>query len=159
MRRTEREMRDPAFMRAVLEEAGELALALNTGGAPYALLVNHVLYNGDLYFHCAGEGRKMDLFLADPRVGFTAAVDIRVEGTTTRYRSVCGTGRAELVTDPEHKIAVLKALARKFRAPCHFPLSENELAATAVVRIHIEAQTGKHSRPDEAPRPKPPHER
>jgi nitroimidazol reductase NimA-like FMN-containing flavoprotein (pyridoxamine 5'-phosphate oxidase superfamily) len=73
-------------------------------------------------------------------------VDIRVEKTTTRYRSVCGTGLATLVEDDTLKIEVLKALATKYNAPCTFPVPERTLAGTRVVRISIESVTGKHSR-------------
>ena len=159
MRRTEREMTDPSFMAQVLDEAGEIALGLNTGAAPHVLFVNHVRVDQDVYFHCAWDGRKIDLLRANPQVGFTAAVDIRVEGTTTRYRSVCGVGRAEFVDDAQLKDTVLKALARKFKAPCHFPLSPEKDAATAVVRIRIESLSGKYSRSDEGPRPMPHYER
>ena len=159
MRRTEREVTDIDFMHQVLTDAGELYIAMNAEGAPYVLPVNHVFYDGCLYFHCAAEGRKLDLLRADPRVAFTAAVDIQVEKTTTRYRSVCGTGLADIVQDADLKNAVLKAVAVKFKAPCFFPVSPQKFAITAIVRIRIETLTGKHSRPSEGPRPMAHYER
>lgn len=159
MRRTEREMTDRAFMEQVLRDAGELYLAMNAEGAPYVLPVNFVFFEGGIWFHCATEGRKLDLLRADPRGAFTAAVDIAVEGTTTRYRSVCGTGLAEVVTDPQSKNEALKALAARFQAPCVFPVSEQKFAATCVIRIAIESLTGKYSRRGEGKRPMPHYER
>lgn len=153
MRRTEREILDPEFMHQVLRDATEIYIALNTGEAPYVLPVNFIFHSGSIYFHCALEGRKLDLLRADPRVGFSAAVDIRVEKTTTRYRSVCGTGTSELVDDPVLKNEVLQAFASRYNAPCVFPVSAAKFANTGIVRIHVEALTGKHSRPDEGPRP------
>ncbi len=159
MRRAEREVLDVAFMHKVLEDAGEICLALNTGGAPYVLPVNFVFHAGGIYFHCAPEGRKLDLWQVDPRVGFTAAVDIQVEKTTTRYRCVCGTGRILPVEAPDLKNAALKAFARKYKAPCHFPVSQEKFAYTRVMRIEIETLTGKYSHPNEGPRPVPHFER
>lgn len=153
MRRTEREVLDLEFMHQVLKDAQEIYIAMNSGEAPYVLPVNYVFYKGCIFFHCALEGRKMDLLRTDPRVGFTTAVDIQVEKTTTRYRCVCGSGTAELVDDPIQKNEVLKAFAERFNAPCLFPISEEKFVHTGVFRIHIEKLTGKYSRPSEGPRP------
>lgn len=155
MRRSEREITDTAFMHKVLEEAGEIYVAMNTGGAPYILPFNFVFYQESVYIHCAREGRKWELWRADPRVAFAAAVDIRVEGTTTRYRSVTGDGLAEAVEDPELKNAALRAFAAKYKAPCRFPVSEAKFKATGLVRVTIRTITGKYSRPDEGVRPVP----
>ena len=159
MRRTERQMLDPEFMHTVLRDAQEIYIALNAKGAPYVLPVNHVFYEGCIYFHCATEGRKLDLLRADSRVGFSTAVDIAVDGTTTRFRCVCGTGVAEIVTDNAEKNSVLKAIAARFKAPCRFPVSAEKFAATGIVRIRIEDMTGKYSRRGEGKRPMPHYER
>ncbi|MBO6002672.1 MAG: pyridoxamine 5'-phosphate oxidase family protein [Mailhella sp.] len=155
MRRSEREVTDPAFMQAVLEEAGELYVSLNTDGAPYMFCVNHFFHEGEIYFHCAPEGRKIDLLRRDPRAGFFTATDIRVEGTTTRYRSVYGTGTLEPVEDSGLKAAALRSLAKKYRAPCKFPVSEAKFAATMLIHIRVASMTCKYSRPGEGPRPVP----
>lgn len=159
MRRTEREITDTAFMHQVLHDAEEMYVAMNAEGAPYVLPVNHIFHKGGLFFHCATEGRKLDLLRADPRVGFTTAVDIQVEKTTTRYRSVCGSGRTEIIEDADLKNEVLRAFAAKFKAPCFFPVSPQKFAITGMVRIHIETLSGKYSRPSEGPRPMPHYER
>lgn len=158
MRRAEREMNDPAFMHQVLRNAGEIYLAMNNGGAPYLVPVNFVFHAGDIFFHCALDGTKVSLLRRDPRVAFSTAVDIRIEGTTTRYRSVCGTGRAEFVEDAAKKSEALMAFAARFQAPCRFPVSGEKLAAAGVVRIRIESLSGKYSRPSEGPRPVPHYE-
>lgn len=155
MRRTEREILDPEFMHQVLHGAQEIYIAINSDDAPYVLPVNYVFYNGGIYFHCALEGRKLELLRADDRVGFSTAVDIKVENTTTRYRSICGSGTAEFVTDPTLKNEVLKAFAARYKAPCIFPVSEQKFAHTGVVCIHIEKLTGKYSHPGEGQRPMP----
>jgi len=157
-------MLDPQFIHTVLQDAGEIYLALNTpnapnAGAPYVLPVNHIFHEGCIYFHCATEGRKLDLLRGDPRIGFSTAVDIAVEGTTTRYRSVCGTGVAEIVSDDAEKNSILRAIAVRFKAPCHFPVSAEKFAATAIVRIRIESMTGKYSHSGEGKRPMPHYER
>ena len=146
MRRKDREITDPSAMHEILREADVVSVAFNTGEFPYVLPFNFVLHGDSIFIHCAPEGRKLDLIGRDPRVAFCAAVDIRVENTTTRYRSVCGTGIASLVDDDTLKVETLKALAAKYKAPCVFPLPERTLAATRVVRVRIESMNGKQSR-------------
>ena len=148
MRRKDREITDPSVMHEILQEADVVSVAFNTGEFPYVLPFNFVLYGDSIFIHCAPEGRKLDLIGRDPRVGFCAAVDIRVENTTTRYRSVCGTGIAAPVDDDNLKVETLKALAAKYKAPCVFPIPERTLAATRVVRVRIESVSGKRSRPE-----------
>ena len=155
MRRTEREVLDLEFMHQVLREGREIYLAINSGAAPYVLPVNYVFHDGCIFFHCAREGRKLDLLQTDPRVGFSTAVDIRVENTTTRYRSVCGSGTATRVEDPGLKNEVLKAFAARYQAPCVFPVSAEKFAHTGMVCIRIESMTGKQSRSGEGLRPMP----
>ena len=159
MRRTEREVLDLSFMHQVLRDAQEIYIAMNSDGAPYVLPVNYVFYNDCIYFHCALEGRKLDLLGTDPRVGFAIAVDIKVEKTTTRYRSICGSGTVKSVEDPLLKNEVLKAFAARYKAPCIFPISDQKFAHTGVMCISIEKLTGKYSHPNEGPRPMPHFER
>ena len=153
MRRTEREVLDLEFMHQVLQDAQEIYIAMNSGEAPYVLPVNYVFHKGCIFFHCALEGRKLDLLQTDSRIGFSTAVDIRIEKTTTRYRCVCGSGTVEIINDPIRKNEVLKAFAARYNAPCFFPISEQKFAHTNVVCIHIEKLTGKYSHPNEGPRP------
>lgn len=146
-------------MHQVLRDAEVIWLAWNAEGAPYMVPVNFIFYEGCIYFHCAPEGRKMDLLRADPRVSFSTALDIAVEKTTTRYRSVCGHGTTTVIEDDAVKNDFLKAFAARFKAPCTFPVSPQKFALTRVLRIDIEEITGKHSHPGEGQRPVPHYER
>jgi nitroimidazol reductase NimA-like FMN-containing flavoprotein (pyridoxamine 5'-phosphate oxidase superfamily) len=147
MRRKDKERTEAAFLESVLREAETVCLALNTGAAPYALYVNFMYREGALFAHCATEGRKLDLLRADPRVGFTLATDVQVlpELFTTRYRSVSGWGTASIVDDPAERLGVFAGLAAKYRAACPDPVPEAMSRQIAVLRIAIEAMTGKES--------------
>jgi nitroimidazol reductase NimA-like FMN-containing flavoprotein (pyridoxamine 5'-phosphate oxidase superfamily) len=126
MRRKERETTDPTFMQGVLADAREMFLALNY------IARRH---------HCA----------MDTRVGFFTAVDIAWDGTTTLYRSVCGTSRAKITDDATLKNEVLKVIDERFQASCRFPVPEERLEEATVVRVEIDSLTGKYSRRGEGP--------
>lgn len=147
MRRKDRERTEKAFLDQVLAEAEELWVGFNTGGAPYVLPLNFAHVDGSLYLHCAVEGRKLELIRQDPRVGFSTAAGIVIvrEKFTTRYRSVCGVGRAVILEDAAERQRALDIISERYQALCPRPASEKMLARTAVIRIDIEEITGKES--------------
>jgi nitroimidazol reductase NimA-like FMN-containing flavoprotein (pyridoxamine 5'-phosphate oxidase superfamily) len=105
---------------------------------------------GKLYFHCAKEGRKLDVLRANPRVCFQTDVDAEVVvggnacQCTVKYRSVVGFGTARIVEDPQELRHGLDVLMRQYtEGPQEYP--EKSLSRTAVVRIDIEEMTGKQS--------------
>jgi uncharacterized protein len=150
MRRPENEVLDPAWCRAVLEDAPYLVLALNDGGTPYGVPLCVALAEGSIYVHMA-EGRKLDLLRADPRAGFVAVADaVVVPGETVcatgmRSRSVAGTGRCVVVSDPAERRSAFDAFARKYAGtvPAGYPGAV--LAATVVVRLDPVSLSGRRS--------------
>lgn len=152
MRRKDREISDRSEIDEILDRAETLVLSLWDGEEPYAVPVNFVRVGTDLYFHCAREGRKLDIIAERPRICFTAVAEARVEtgaepcDCTTYYRSAVGWGSAAVLEDPAEKAAALAALNRKHGAP-DGPFPPQMLAATAVVRIAVDRVTGKAKRP------------
>ena len=68
MRRSDR-ARDRSFAFDVIDRCGHGVAALSTGGeGPYCIPLSLVRVGDDLFFHCALEGRKLDLLRRDPRV-------------------------------------------------------------------------------------------
>jgi nitroimidazol reductase NimA-like FMN-containing flavoprotein (pyridoxamine 5'-phosphate oxidase superfamily) len=121
MRRAEREVTDPAWCLAVLDEAAYLVLALNDNDAPYTVPLCVAVARGRVYLHMATEGRKLDLIRADPGAGFAAVVHAAVVpgetacATGMRADSVAGTARCTVVEDPGERRLALDAFARTVR--------------------------------------------
>ncbi len=121
MRRAEKEVADPAWCRAVLDEAPFLVLALNDGGVPYAVPLCVALADGGIYLHMAAAGRKLDLLKADPRAGFTAVAHAAVVpgetacATGMRASSVAGTARCAIVDDPGERRTVTRRVRAEVR--------------------------------------------
>ena len=130
--------------------AGVLALS-GDDGYPYAVPISYVREGDTLYFHCAQEGRKLELLRRFPQVCVTFVGDDRPAFVppamyTTYFQSAIVTGTASEVTDPEEKTAALRALCQKL-TPEHMDSFEaavkTSLAVTAVWKIHMEDITGK----------------
>lgn len=149
MRRTDRERTDAAFLEEVLAQAGEIFLAFRNGDFPYCLPVNFAYERAPdgerFYIHCAHEGLKLDCARADPRVAFSCAVDIEIdrEHSTTYYKSVCGTGRAQVVEDMAEKRHALDLIGGRYAARCPRPTPEATARRVAILRIDILSMTGK----------------
>lgn len=117
MRRKDRE-RGQEFAYEVIDncEYGVMALA---GEEPYCVPLSFVRVGDILYFHCALQGRKLDLLRQDPRVcvsfvtGTQPAYIAAELNYTTYYRSAVVTGQAFEVTDPSQKTEALRALCQK----------------------------------------------
>ena len=121
---------------------------IGDGGYPYGVPVSYVYDDGKIYFHCAGEGHKLDAIKAEPKVSFTVvgADNVAAEKFTTMYKSVIIFGKASIVETDEEKLAVLNVIREKYSAD--FPAEgaayiEKFFAKTTVVKIEVEHMTAK----------------
>ena len=121
---------------------------IGDGGYPYGVPVSYIYHDGKIYFHCAGEGHKLDAIKADSRVSFTVvgADEIAPEKFTTMYKSVIAFGRASIIDTDEEKMAALNLIREKYSG--NFPKEgaayiEKFWDKTTVVVIEIEHMTGK----------------
>ncbi len=152
MRRSDRE-RDRSFAYAVIDRCEYGVAAFSTGeDTPYCIPLSLVRMGDDLYFHCALQGRKLELLRRCPRVCVTFATGTApsylpdANEYTTYFQSAVVTGSAFEVTDPAQKRAVLRALCEKL-TPGHMAgfdrAIERSLSATGVWGVHMEEAVGK----------------
>jgi nitroimidazol reductase NimA-like FMN-containing flavoprotein (pyridoxamine 5'-phosphate oxidase superfamily) len=95
-------------------------LGLVDDGEPYIVPLYFGYRDDAFFFHCAREGRKLDVLRANPRVCFELESDVRlVRGERTcqwssSHRSVIGWGRAKVVLDEEGVREGLQVLMEHF---------------------------------------------
>ena len=133
-----------------MNRAQFLRLAMADGAQPHIVTVCFGYEDGKVYFHCAAEGRKLDVIRANPRVAFMVDVDTELVlggqacGSTVKYRSVIGSGSATIVADGDEKLRGLDALMKQYGVePGGY--AAKSLEKTAVVRIDVEEMAGKQS--------------
>lgn len=149
MRRKDRE-RDREFGLAVIDECEYGTVAIQ-GEEPYCLPLSLVRVGDDLYFHCALEGKKLDLLRRNNAVwvSFVGQNTAAVDDFTTYFRSAMVKGNACEVTEEQEKIAALRALCEKL-TPGHMPAFDGEVArsfaVTGIWKIHMEEITAKEKR-------------
>lgn len=151
MRRKEKEITERGEIESILNRAEIVHLAMFDGERPYVLPLNFAYKDGVLYIHSARKGRKVEILSQRPQVAFTAHVDasllIPADPTDAckygmRFKSVVGQGRAELIEDEEQIKAGLGALMAR-HGDFDFEYNDAVLSKTLLIKVHIEAMTGK----------------
>ena len=150
MRRTDREITEPAAIAAIMARCQVVRLAMNTEAAPYILPLNFGMEPDGMtiYIHGAAEGEKYRLMERDNRVAFEMDCMLGMDmdevhrECSTRYESVIGWGEAVEITDVEEKRRALKRIMAQYHRE-DFPFSEGPLPRTRVFAIKVKERTAK----------------
>ena len=153
MRRKDREITDIETIRAILDKAKVLHLAMIDGARPYVVPMNYGYALADgrltLYLHSAKEGRKLDVLQNNDRVAFVLETDVSpVSGGDIpckygeAYASVMGEGTAVLLDDPVQKIEALQILM-KTQTGREFAFTPAMAESVAVLRVNVDSFTAK----------------
>lgn len=112
MRRKDREIKDFDKLLQIMRQCDSCVLALNDDGFPYMVPLNFGMDIEDgqlyLYFHCAMQGKKLDLIRKDNRATFEMDCDHsfilydKRMSCTMGYSSVIGHGLIEFVEDEKN---------------------------------------------------------
>lgn len=150
MRKSAREIKDEVQIKQLFEDCQTIRLALYDEPYPYVVPLSYGWEERDgrfyVYFHCAKEGKKLDLIAKNPNVCFeTDILNGYVDtghSVTADYKSIIAFGKAERVYGQElvHGLELLLKHCKKEE------YSAEECAAlgiTAVVRISVEQLTEK----------------
>lgn len=157
MRRKDREILDQAVIFDILRRCDTVRLGFQGEAYPYVVPVSFGAEMRDgkavVYFHCAREGKKLDLLRANPRVCVEGDIFIRTErtdhGITTRYESVIGLGVCTLVEDAEEIAHGLRLLTDHY-GYSRFDLKDcRALRYVHVGKVVLDEITGKRNLPAE----------
>ena len=153
MRRKDREITDIETIRAILDRAKVLHLAMIDGARPYVVPMNYGYALADgrltLHLHGAKEGRKLDVLQQNDRVAFVLETDVSpVSGGDIpckygeAYASVMGEGTAVLLDDPVQKIEALQILM-KTQTGREFAFTPAMAESVSVIRVNVDSFTAK----------------
>lgn len=151
MRRKDREITDINDIISIIEKCDCCRVAIYDEKYPYIIPLNFGLkYENNkitLYFHCANEGKKLDLIKRNPNVSFEMDCSHKLlVGETAcdysmEYESVIGSGVATIVN--ENKADVLTHLMKNYSDEKSFHYDENVLKAVTVFKIDVSEITAK----------------
>lgn len=150
MRRKDKEIRDRAQIESIIRESTICRLALVDHDQPYIVPLCFGYTDNALYFHSAGEGKKIDLLKKNSRVCFEFDTGVELKPAKTacdcgmKYKSVVGFGNASFVEDPISKQNALDIIMRQY-SDKPFTYSKNALQKTLIIKVEITKITGKQS--------------
>lgn len=158
VRRKHNEIKEPAEIQRILEASriGRLA-TIGEDGFPYITPVNFAVFDGNIVFHSAPEGEKLDNIARNPRVCFEVDIPLSYLGLAFGpTASACGLhqfhrcaiirGTASIVQDNRRKVEALNALVAKHEPGVPFdPVTEDmpQARACVVVEVRPMSITGK----------------
>ena len=159
MRKKSREM-DADWALEVMDKAPYITVGMTDGdGMPYSVPLSLARTDEKtFYFHCATEGKKLDILREKPHVCLTAVskckptVGPKDGSFTLEFKSAIAFGKAEIVADDNEKREALRAICQRF-LPNHMDAFDaavaRSMSRTAVVRITLtEPPVGKRKQYD-----------
>ena len=151
MRRSDKEINDPALIEDIISRAQVCRLALSDGRRPYIVPLCFGKRERSLFFHSAAKGKKIDILTRNPDVCFQFETDVQLIKSARacnwgmKYQCVIGFGRARIVTDPEAKRDAFDVIMAHYGATGALEYEAKLLQASVAIVVDIERLTGKAS--------------
>ncbi len=153
MRRKDREM-DCEFALGIADKCEYAVLSMAEGqNIPYCVPISIVRDGDVIYFHCARDGRKVNVLRNNPKVCISCVGDTKraIDKFTTEYESAIICGEAIEVDSEEEKIHALRLICQR-HTPANMQNFDaaiaRSLSRTAIWKVRISSITGKRKKSD-----------
>ena len=147
VRRIDREIDQDECIEVIKKNNVGILSLNNTAGHPYGVPLNYMFWDGALYFHCAKEGKKLNLISSDDRACFViiGKNEVVPNELTTYYQSVIIFGNIEKITDDGTKNDILLRFGEYFGCDSEMNKRyvEKKTAACDVLKFEIAHISGK----------------
>ncbi len=153
MRRAEKEIKDRSQIESIIQAARVCRLGLVDGDEAYIVPMNFGYSDNCLWFHCAKEGRKMDLVRRTGKASFEIDID---EGLvldrdaykcSNNFKCVMGKGTIEVVSDPSERAKGVEALMKHYH-PGDYVVTDRCMDKTVVLKLEVESLSCKVNKRD-----------
>ena len=153
MRRKDREVTDFGRIAEIINECDCCRLGLVDGNEAYIVPMNFGFDTADgrlnLYFHCASEGRKLDLLGRNKTVSFE--MDTNHALTTGergcdwsfKYSCVMGTGTVRKLVDRDEKIFALNKIMEHYSKNNSWEFDDRYLKVVTILRLSADSLSCK----------------
>jgi nitroimidazol reductase NimA-like FMN-containing flavoprotein (pyridoxamine 5'-phosphate oxidase superfamily) len=154
MRRNEREISDFSEIESIISRADVCRIAFADGNIPYIVTMNFGYRSGvkpSIYFHCANEGRKLNMIRKNNYVCFEIDTDlelnkgIRACDWGMKYSSIVGYGNIIIITDEHRKKEGFDIIMKHYNGTGSFNYDSDILRRTTVLQLLITEMSGKKS--------------
>lgn len=152
MRRNEREVSGIGEIEEIIKKSDVCRIALANDNIPYIVTMNFG-YTANprprLYFHCANEGKKLEMIRKNNFICFAMDTDHEIykgiKGCDwgMKYSSIVGNGNISIVSGKEEKIAGLNCIMNHYGPETEHTYDETVLGRTLILRLDIKEMSGK----------------
>lgn len=159
MRRKDREVSGLVELEEIIRRCDVCRLGLAQDNVPYVVPLNfgYELVNGrlTLYFHCAKEGKKLDILKQNPLACFEMDCGHQLQtgaaacDCTMLYESIIGTGTVEQLQNTEEKKLALTKIMEQYSGKDEYDFPEQMLAVVSVLKLTVAEFSGKRSRQEQ----------
>jgi uncharacterized protein len=155
MRRSDREIKEMDTIFGILKKAEVCHLALSDGGQPYLVALNYGIdYTTPLtvYFHCAPEGRKIDIIKKNNSACFMVETDLELKSGPKgcdwgmNFCSVVAFGTIEIIQEAREKLHGLDLIMAQYSTKKGFDYDEKIVSGTIVLKLTIGEITAKRKK-------------
>lgn len=146
MRRTDKEIKDIKEIESIIKRTDVCRLAMTSDNIPYVVAMNFGYKSGtpsELFFHCATEGRKLDIIRKNNNVCFQMDTDHSLKrgdiacDSGMSYTSIIGYGKIFFVTDEEEKKTGLDCIMKHYTQKSMHVYNNDILRVTTVLRLVV----------------------
>jgi nitroimidazol reductase NimA-like FMN-containing flavoprotein (pyridoxamine 5'-phosphate oxidase superfamily) len=154
MRKANREVQDRRELLEILEKCDVCRIGLTNSEAAYIVPMNFGFEWPEdglltLWFHCAREGRKLDMIRENGNVCFEMDCGHELKHGATacaysmNFESIIGYGRICVEVDAARRIHGMETIMRKYSRESAFQFADAALAQTVALRLDVREFTGK----------------
>jgi nitroimidazol reductase NimA-like FMN-containing flavoprotein (pyridoxamine 5'-phosphate oxidase superfamily) len=152
MRRKEREITVIDEIESIILRCDVCRIAMADNNIPYIVTMNFGYSGGadkNLFFHSAGDGRKIDMIRKNNYVCFEMDTDHNLKSGrkacdfSMKYSSVVGWGDIFIVNDDDEKREGLNLIMQHYTSRTEFTYKQDVFNKTTLLKLVIKTMTGK----------------
>jgi nitroimidazol reductase NimA-like FMN-containing flavoprotein (pyridoxamine 5'-phosphate oxidase superfamily) len=152
MRRKEREITSIDEIEAIIRRCDVCRIALTDENTPYIVTMNFGYSGGTrkkLFFHSAGDGRKMEIIRKNNHVCFEMDTDHDLKSGgeacdfSMKYSSVVGWGDIFIISDDDERREGMNSIMKHYTDQTEFKYKQDVFNKTTILKLEIKTMTGK----------------
>ena len=152
MRRSDRDVIDIKEIESVIEKVDVCRIAISNDNIPYIVTMNFGYIHGDtskIYFHCASEGRKLEMLKKNNYVCFQMDGDHKLKTGESAcdfgmgYCSIIGYGSVFVVADEHERNVGMDLIMKRYTQKTEFIYNKEVFKRTTILRLDISEMSCK----------------
>ena len=153
MRRKDKKIENDSEIKEILSNSEHVTVAMSLEDNPYLVTFNHGYdeENNCIYFHCALEGRKIEIWKKNPKVWGQSFLDLGYQKGICEhfYKTAQFEGTVSFIEDEQEKFEAMKYLIQQLEdepdkvEELHFKTSTARLSGIRIGKIAITFLSGK----------------